>query len=206
MQKEYKEKVISLEGNRKLINACKKNNLQTFNPQGKWNGYGYEKLPMAVKITSLAEMRKFNKIKRELEGSNVTTKRKTEEEKQAEWINRLCRLTGISEDDAKEIAEEKLGYKWDQISMLEDRQAERYSVQREKLIRKIERSNPLRYIKNKEHAIAILEAGNRHTYTDYEKKLKVLHELEKEGFIEKGNAKEIARTQSIGDILNKINA
>ena len=43
-----------LEGNRKLINACKKNNLQTFNPQGKWNGYGYEKLPMAVKITSLS--------------------------------------------------------------------------------------------------------------------------------------------------------
>ena len=151
-------------------------------------------------------MRKFNKIKRELEGSSVTTKRKTEEEKQAEWINRLCRLTGISEDGAKEIAEEKLEYKWDQISMLEDRQAERYSVQREKLIRKLERSNPLRYIKNKEHAMAILEAGNRHTCTDYEKKLKVLHELEKEGFIEKGDAKEIARTQSMGDILNNINA
>lgn len=109
-------------------------------------------------------------------------------------------------NDAKEIAEEKLGYKWDQISMLEDRQAERYSVQREKLIRKLERSNPLRYIKNKEHAMAILEAGNRHTCTDYEKKLKVLHELEKEGFIEKGDAKEIARTQSMGNILNNINA
>lgn len=131
---------------------------------------------------------------------------KQSEEKQAEWINRLCRLTGISEDGAKEIAEEKLEYKWDQISMLEDRQAERYSVQREKLIRKLERSNPLRYIKNKEHAMAILEAGNRHTCTDYEKKLKVLHELEKEGFIEKGDAKEIARTQSMGDILNNINA
>lgn len=53
--------------------------------------------------------------------------------------------------------------------------------------------------------MAILEAGNRHTCTDYEKKLKVLHELEKEGFIEKGDAKEIARTQSMGNILNNIN-
>lgn len=124
---------------------------------------------MAVKITSLAEMRKFNKLKGELEGSNTVAKPKTEEEKQAEWISRLCRLTGISEDDAKEIAEEKLEYKCDQISMLEDRQAERYSVQREKLIRKIERSNPLRYIQNKEHALAILAASSRHTNTDYEK-------------------------------------
>ena len=34
----------------------------------------------------------------------------------------------------------------------------------------------------------------------------VKDELEKEGFIEKGDAKEIARTQSMGDILNNINA
>lgn len=116
------------------------------------------------------------------------------------------RISRMNREDFAINTEEKLGYKWDQISMLEDRQAERYSVQREKLIRKLERSNPLRYIKNKEHAMAILEAGNRHTCTDYEKKLKVLHELEKEGFIEKGDAKEIARTQSMGNILNNINA
>lgn len=122
--------------------------------------------------------------------------------KQAAWTNRLCRLTGISEDDAKEIAEEKLEYKWNQISMLEDRQAERYSVQREKLIRKIERSNPLRYIQNKEHALAILQASNRHTNTDYEKKLRVLHELENEGAIEKGDAKEFVRTRKMEDILS----
>lgn len=53
--REYKEKVISLDGNRKLINACKKNSLETFNPRGCWNGYGYEKLPMAVKIKGVTK-------------------------------------------------------------------------------------------------------------------------------------------------------
>lgn len=199
---EYKEKVISLDGNRKLINICKKNNLQTFNPKGEWNGYGYEKLPMAVRITSLAEMRKFNKLKKELEESCVESKPKTAEEKKAEWVKRLCKLTGISEEDAAKIAEEKLEYKEDQIFMLDERQAERYSVKRQKLIDKIERSNPLRYIKSKEHAFAILGASNRHTTTDYENKLQILHEMEAEGTIEKGDAKEIARTHSFEEILS----
>lgn len=199
---EYKEKVISLDCNRKLINVCKKNNLQTFNPKGEWNGYGYEKLPMAVRITSLAEMRKFNKLKKELEESCVESKPKTAEEKKAEWVKRLCKLTGISEEDAARIAEEKLEYKEDQIFMLDERQAERYSVKRQKLIDKIERSNPLRYIKSKEHAFAILGASSRHTTTDYEDKLQILHEMEAEGTIEKGDAKEIARTHSFEEILS----
>ena len=200
-KREYKEKIISLEGNRKLINLCKKNDMYTFNPRGEWNGYGYDKLPMAVKITSLAEMRKFNKLKRELELSTSESKPKTEEERISEWVNRLCKLTGISREEAEEIAEEKLEYKQSQISMLEDRQYERYSVKRQKLINKIDRSNPLRYIKNKDHAMAILDASYRHNTTDYERKLQILHEMEEMGIIEKGEAKEIAKTNTLEEVL-----
>ncbi|GEM_PF-4504976 len=64
--KEYKSKVISLDGNRKLQNALRKAGLNLFNPRGGWNGYGYDRLPLAVNITSLSEMRKYNKIKKKL--------------------------------------------------------------------------------------------------------------------------------------------
>lgn len=64
---EYKQKSISLQGNRKLINAVRKAGLRTYNPKGSWNGYGYEQLPLEVEINSVGEMRKFNKIKKELE-------------------------------------------------------------------------------------------------------------------------------------------
>ncbi len=200
-KREYKEKIISLEGNRKLINLCKKNDMYIFNPRGEWNGYGYTKLPMSVKITSLAEMRKFNKLKRELELSTSESKPKTEEERISEWVNRLSKLTGISREEAEEIAEEKLEYKQNQISMLEERQYERYSVKRQKLINKIDHSNPLRYIKDKDHAMAILDASYRHNATDYERKLQILHEMEEMGIIKKGEAKEIAKTYSLEEVL-----
>ena len=63
----YKSKSIPLNGNRKLINVVKKAGLKTYHPKGCWNGFGYEMLPLEVEINSLSEMRKFNKIKRELE-------------------------------------------------------------------------------------------------------------------------------------------
>ena len=66
-KKPYQPKVISLQGNRRLQNAVKKAGLKTVHPQGRFNGYGYEKLPLAVEIHSLGEMRKYNKIKREIE-------------------------------------------------------------------------------------------------------------------------------------------
>ena len=65
----YKSKSIPLNGNRKLINVVKKAGLKTYHPKGCWNGFGYEMLPLEVEINSLSEMRKFNKIKRELEGN-----------------------------------------------------------------------------------------------------------------------------------------
>lgn len=80
---------------------------------------------------------------------------------------------------------------------------ERLSVRRSSLIRKLERSNPLRYIKDKEHAYAIISASRRHNDTDYDEKLNLIHELERDGLIEKGNAKEIASTYSFNEIIDR---
>lgn len=189
--KNYKIKSISLGGNRKLINAVKKEGLQTFNPQGKWNGYGYEKLPLSVRITSISEMRKFNKIKNEIEESH--TRQITEQEKKEKWATRLSKLTGISISEALEIAKEKEEYKAEQIEKMEDKQFDNYSVKREKLINKMERENPLRYIKNKEHAQAILSASRRHNCSNYEEMLDVAREKASSGDIDKSEVKEYAR-------------
>jgi len=187
-----KVKIISLNGNRKLINACKKAGLPLHNPQGEWNGYGYKRLPLAVTLSSLKEVRKFNKIKRELEKIPVK-KPKTPEEIREKWAKRLVKLTGISMEDALEIAQEKEDYKQEQIYDLEERQIDHYSRRRQTLINQITRSNPLRYIKDSNHAQNILAAHHRHSETNYENLLDEGRELAAEGQIARSEVKDYAR-------------
>ena len=189
----YKEKTIELNKNRKLINAVKKAGIKTMHPRGRWNGYGYEQLPLVAVITSLSEMRKFNKIQKEVQ-SATPSKPKTQEEIVSAWAKRLAKLTAISIEDAEEIAQEKLDYQQDRIAELEDRNCEHYSVQRQKLINKLERENPLRYIKNADHAYSILAASHRHNCTNYEQMLDYARELAEKGEIERSEVKEYART------------
>jgi len=187
-----KVKIISLNGNRKLINACKKAGLPLHNPQGEWNGYGYKRLPLAVTLSSLKEVRKFNKIKREL--NKIPTKKpKTPEEIREKWAKRLVKLTGISMEDALEIAIEKEDYKQEQIYDLEERQIDHYSKRRQTLINQITRSNPLRYIKDSNHAQNILAAHHRHSETNYENLLDEGRELAAEGQIARSEVKDYAR-------------
>lgn len=190
-KKMYKEKVISLNGNRKLINAVKKAGLETFNPRGEYNGYGYKRLPLAVRIKSLGEMRKFNKIKAEIL-SLPPKKEKTQEEKIQEWARRLSKLTDTPIDECVQIAYEKLNYQIEQVNKLIDRGPSR---ERDKLIRKIERQNPLRRIENREHAEAILEASKRHNCTAYEIYLDEAEELAKLGEIDYEDKKSYARAK-----------
>ena len=187
-----KVKIISLNGNRKLINACKKAGLPLHNPQGEWNGYGYKRLPLAVTLSSIGEVRKFNKIKRELEKIPVK-KPKTPEEIREKWAKRLVKLTGISMEDALEIAQEKEDYKQEQIYDLEERQIDHYSRRRQTLINQITRSNPLRYIKDSDHASNILAAHHRHSETNYENLLDEGRELAAEGQIARSEVKDYAR-------------
>lgn len=193
---EYKTKDIPLNGDRRLINACKKAGLHCYNPQGAWNGYGYERLPMVVEITSVGEMRKFNKLKTELANKPVKT---SKSDPKLSWAKRLSKLTGISVDEAISIADAKLQAKMDEVHKLNLRQCDRYSIKREKLINKVIRSNPLRYIKDVKHANAIIAAHIRHSETSYDSILDDIHELEADGTIEKGHAKEFARRIIKGD-------
>ncbi len=210
MKKEYKAHNESLNSNRKLINAIKKAGIETYHPEGRWNGYGYERLPLVAKIKSLGEQRKFNKIKKEIIAyqEEHPKKEKTMEEVIETWAKRLVKLYNPTvEDDekltleeAKEIAWEKLKYQNEQINKMIERQYERgYSIRREKLIDKMERANPLRYIKDAEHACRIVEAHNRHT-SGYDRDLAEAHELEDSGEIEKGTARVEARKMYYGDV------
>lgn len=118
---------------------------------------------------------------------------KTEEEKIQAWCRRLDKLTDCGLEEARDIADAKLNDKYKRIDELEQRQITFYSVKREKLINKIHRENPLRYIKDIFHAKRILEAHDRHTNTDYEYLLAMYHEMEDYGMMERGMAREFAR-------------
>ncbi|GEM_PF-4411203 len=61
------------------------------------------------------------------------------------------------------------------------------------MINKKLRENPLRYIKDKEHAFAILAASNRHNNSDYEEMLEFAKEKALLGEIEYDEIQEWAR-------------
>ncbi len=193
--REYKAKTISLNSDRKLINAVKKAGLETFHPRGRFNGYGYPQLPLAVQIMSVGDMRKFNKIVKILEEAEKAAKPEkvlTFEERKERWAKRLAKLTGVTFEKALEIADEKLEYHDQRIEDLQERQAEHYSKRRQTLINKLYRENPLRYIKDEGHAADIISASKRHNRTDYDLFLQIIHNLEDEGRIGRGHAKELA--------------
>lgn len=194
----------SFEGDRMLINACRKAGLRMHNPKGEWNGYGYENLPLVVEINSLGDMRKFNKLKKECEEKRASGKAKktlTPEQKKLAWAKRFAKLTGIDTAEALEIADEKLEAKQDRINELEERQSkDGYSTKRDKVINKLRRENPLRYIRDRNHADNILGAHARHTETAYENYLEYLHELEDEKGLQRGYARDLARLLVEGKI------
>ncbi len=166
------------------------------------NGYGYQDHDYIYFLTK-EEYKAYEAlvgVKEEKE-----KKAKTDEEKKLEWASRLVKLLANIEDitleEALEIADEKLEYKEEQIRAMEERQYERYSVQRSKLIRKMEKENPLRRIKDAEHAENILIASRRHNRTDYDRMLDEARELAREGEIDRSEVKEYARTHYHRNIL-----
>ncbi len=195
----YNIKIIELNSDRKLIYAVKQAGIKTYHPKGRWNGYGYEQLPLVAEITSLAEMRRFNKIKLEIEAkksNSVSKKPQSVQEKKIAWAKRLIKLVGDEYDitlkDAIDIADAKMDYKEQKINEMWERNIRSYSRRRQQLINKMSRENPLRRIEDKAHAYAIMEAHLRHTDTAYDAYLKEAHELEECGEIDRGSAKEYA--------------
>ena len=159
-----------------------------------YNGYGYQDHYHEYYLTA-KDGKAFIEL---LNGKKATAKKvKSDEEIRDEWARSLVRKSknAISFEDAQSIAEDKLKYKDERIDAMWSRQDERYSIKREKLINKMQRENPLRRIIDYDHALAIIDASNRHKTTPYDKFLKQAHELERYGDIERGTAKEWARHQ-----------
>ena len=159
-----------------------------------FNGYGYQDHYHEYYLTA-KDGKAFLEM---LNGKKTTTKKvKSYEETRDEWARSLVKKSknAVTFEDAQSIAEEKLRYKDERIAAMWSRQDERYSVKREKLINKMQRENPLRRIIDYDHALAIIDASERHNKTSYDKFLEQAHELERYGEIERGTAKEWAREQ-----------
>ena len=155
-----------------------------------YNGYGWSNHDHCYLLTP-ANAKKLLEI---IEGKKATAKKpKTEAEIIEAWSKRLAKLTGISIEEAKTIAEEKLEYKRDRIDEVESRQYGRYSVKRASLIRKMERENPLRRIEDADHAQRILAASRRHNDSDYEALLDEYRFEAECGNIDKSEVRDMAR-------------
>ena len=182
----------SLLGKLKTFVEDKKVDYRTYGDN--YNGYGYEDRYHEYYLTA-KDGKAFIEL---LNGKKATEKKiKSDEEIRDEWARSLVRKSknAVSFEDAQSIAEEKLRYKDERIDAMWSRQDERYSIKREKLINKMQRENPLRRIIDYDHALAIIDASNRHNKTSYDKFLQEAHELERYGEIERVTAKEWAREQ-----------
>ena len=181
----------SLLGKLKTFVEDKKVDYRTYGDN--YNGYGYQDHYHEYYLTA-KDGKAFIEM---LNGKKTTKKVKSDEEVRDEWARSLVRKSKntVSFEDAQIIAEEKLKYKDERIDAVRSRQYERYSVKREKLINKMKRENPLRRIIDYDHALAIIDASERHNKTSYDKLLQEAHELERYGEIERGTAKEWAREQ-----------
>lgn len=142
-----------------------------------------------------------------IEGKKAAAKPpKTEEQIVEAWSKRLAKLAGITLEEANQIAWEKLDAKYDQIAELESRQeTRRYSIKRESLIRKIERSNPLRRIEDEHHAKCILAASYRHNCTDYDSRLEEYREQAAWGDIDYSEVKAMARAAVVDKVSQYMN-
>lgn len=154
-----------------------------------WNGYGYTDTERNILVSV-----KDAKVVTQMLKKRASAPKPDEDDLKEAWCRRLVRLTGISIETARRIADEKLNAKEGQVIELEERQRDRrYSVRRERLINKIRRENPLRWIRDEEHAMNILKASARHTHSDYDEQLKLAHRMSEWRDINPALAREYAR-------------
>lgn len=154
-----------------------------------YNGYGYQHHHYYYMMSAY----QFNKIRKMITAQADTKIEKKPVDKVAQWCNRLVKLTGITLEDARQIADEKLAYQDECIAKVEERQQKRYSIQRSKLISKMKRENPLRRIVDADHAYAILSASRRHNNTNYDSLLEEYRDEARMGNIDHVDVRELAR-------------
>lgn len=174
----------------KVKSFVKEHQLTSYSYGLDYNGYGYSTHVHRY-------LMRPKDAKKLLELLSVPPKKKTKTDPKAAWCRRLAKLTGIQLAQAEHIADVVLEAKMRRIQDLEQRQyQQRYSSKREKLINKIWRENPLRRIKNTEHAYSVLQAFVRHNSSDYEEQLQEAKELAQEGRLEWNEVKNYARNHT----------
>lgn len=78
------------------------------------------------------------------------------------WADSLSKLAKIPLKDACLIAKTRVEHRRAQLALLQKEQDKSFSVLRSQLIAKLERKEPLKLIKNKEQAEAIVQAHNQY--------------------------------------------
>lgn len=176
----------------KIKDFVEENVLEKAKEGSDYNGYGWSSWEYRYLLTPA----KFKELQALIEGKRAEKAKKpakTQEDINKAWAKRLAMFTCISIEKAMEIAWEKLKAQGNQIYKLQERQMERYSVRRQKLIDGICRSNPLRRIEDKNHAMAILAASYRHNNTDYDWLLEENRELAQMGYMDWEDVRSEAR-------------
>lgn len=163
-----------------------------------YNGYGYENFHYVYLNVPLKTIRQ---IDAEINRQSQPQKKVTQEQIIDRWARRLSKLTSISEEEAKKIAHEKIDYNDEKVNEIYERECEQPSRQRDALLRRMQRANPLRYIKDTEHAYAILAASDRHNNTNYDNLLDEGRELAEQGEIGKDEVKDYARQKIHGIVI-----
>ena len=160
-----------------------------------WNGFGYQD---KYNNFFLNAGKDFIQL---VEGKEAGPKAvKTWEQVRDTWAKRLVKLLSnckgyewVTMEVARAIADEKNDYKRQQIEKVEAKQFDNYSVKRATLLHRMERENPLRRIEDEQHAMAIIQASNRHNNSNYEFLLdEYRHEAEL-GLIDRSEVRDLAR-------------
>ena len=160
-----------------------------------YNGYGWSSWVYRYLLTP-SKLRELQNLINGRKAEKAKKPSMTTEDIIGAWARRLDKLTGCGYDTAVAIANEKLEYQKGQADELVERQNEHYSERRQKLINSIWRANPLRRIKDMDHARNILAASRRHNCTCYETALEHYREEAKRCNIDYKDVRSLARAES----------
>lgn len=194
--KEIEKNRKSIFKNQKMQNICKKLRIEP-TEEKEFNGYGYKRVGLWI---TTQEYKKAEKELMKKEKNEKPKKKLTEEEKISKWASKLSKLTGITQEQAEEIANEKIEYAIDRLEATINAELSSWKIPawRKKADRDYDRicedwSKALDRIKNEEHAYAILSASKRHKESNYEDKLEEAKELVRLGELDREAVQDYAR-------------
>ena len=148
----FTKMIMPLNGDRRLINVCRKAGLNVIEQRGEFNGYGYERLPLACEITTEQELERFLDVSKKCKEIRL----EESEKKKVSWIKRLAKLAVTVCEKAAAIAAYLLDEKDKKIAELEASPLNN-PVDQERELNRLMRSNPLKRIVDADQAKLIVD-------------------------------------------------